>query len=352
VIELDFEMDGGLGLRVSTGDVRAAEFYRGEYAWAQGDRAGHDGPAVSLEWHRDRVPEFGQGHYHQHKLLARWRYRMELSPGAVSVSAAGNDMALPMVHHMIVHPSLRWLASFHDRLLLHGSALVHDGRSVIFTGQGGVGKTTTSSILLAGGDDGWQTHADDYTFVTAGGHTEAYLTRAHLYRDLLDWVPSLADRLEPVERLGLEVFGRVRRWSGQRLKWPVRYAVQQLWPDRRLAPEAALAGVFLLARGGKEKVECDRLEDKAGTVDWLIGMNFGEARHFRRLLAVAVPEGRRPGFWDAWRSRERSILDSIWGWIPFFRLTLPRAASGDSRFVEEVQQAVLGAIETGRSATA
>ncbi|MGA9532680.1 MAG: hypothetical protein WBR18_08205, partial [Anaerolineales bacterium] len=225
MIELDFRLDGGLGLQIATSDVRAADFFRAEYGWASADRAQGGGPSVSLDWRRNLLPELDRaaGHYHQHKLLARWRYQIDLSGDRVQLSACGNQLALPMVHHMMVHPSLRWLASRRERILLHGSALVHNERSVIFTGPGGTGKTTTSSILLAGGSPEWQLHSDDYTFVTVDGQTEAYLTRAHLYRDLLGWVPGVAQRLSSTQRLQLEFFGRLRRWSGQRLKWPVRF---------------------------------------------------------------------------------------------------------------------------------
>jgi hypothetical protein len=349
MIELDFRMDGGVGLQIATADIRAADFFRGEYGWARADRAQNEAPSVILDWRRSTLPELdpASGHYHRHKLLARWRYRIAISEDQVRLTASGNRMALPMVHHMMVHPSLRWLASRRERILLHGSALVHDGRSVIFTGAGGAGKTTTSSILLAKGDARWRLHSDDYTFITVDARTEAYLTRAHLYRDLLGWVPAVADRLSSTQRLKLELFGRLRRWSGERIKWPVRLPLEALWPNRQPEAEAELAGVFLLVRTGTKQPEVTRLENEKEVIDGLIGMNFGEAKHFLKLLRRAHPGAEVGRLVEEWHSHERAVLQSVWRSAPFFRLALPRAAASGLPMAARLEAALLSAIEAG-----
>ena len=87
--------------------------------------------------------------FHQHKLLARWGYRMQVSPERIELDVIGNRLSVPMVHHMLLHPSLRYLSARQGVLLLHAGAVSHLGKSLIFTGYGGAGKTTTTALVPA-----------------------------------------------------------------------------------------------------------------------------------------------------------------------------------------------------------
>ncbi|MGA9532514.1 MAG: hypothetical protein WBR18_07340, partial [Anaerolineales bacterium] len=198
---------------------------------------------------------------------------------------------------------------------------------------------------LAGGSPDWQLHSDDYTFVTVDGQTEAYLTRAHLYRDLLGWVPGVAQRLSSTQRLQLEFFGRLRRGSGQRLKWPVRFPLDGLWPQREPAAEAKLAGVFLLARTSESELKVSRLDDEKDVIDGLIKMNFDEARHYRTLLLEVFPGSQVDSLIEEWGSRERAVLQSVCREVPLFQLALPRASAPDSAMAAGIEAAVLSSIE-------
>jgi hypothetical protein len=235
----------------------------------------------------------------------------------------GNRIAVSMVHHMLVHPSLRWLAAGGGTLLLHAGAVAKNGKSLIFTGKGGAGKTTTTSLILASGDD-WQLHADDYVFL-GGGQSKAYVTRSHLYRDLLKWVPELGARLTSWERIRLEVLGAIRKYSGERLKWAVRLGPDRLWPGKTIANTATPAAILLLERANVPAPQLLPIEDPSATADDLLEMNFGEARHFLSLLAKA---GTLDETWlAAWKATERALLVKILAETPAYRLVLPFAQS-------------------------
>jgi hypothetical protein len=260
---------------------------------------------------------------HTHKLLAHWGYRLTTKPGEVNMRVYGNRMAVSMVHHMLVHPSLRWLAAGGGTLLLHAGAVAKNGKSLIFTGKGGAGKTTTTSLVLAS-DSGWQLHADDYVFL-GGGQSKAYVTRSHLYRDLLKWVPEVGARLTPWERMRLEVLGAIRKYSGERLKWAVRLGPERLWPGKTIADSAIPAALLLLERAGVSAPELIPVTDLTGTTDDLLEMNFGEARHFLTLLQKT---GALDEQWlSDWKDTERTLLAKLLTEIPAYRLVLPLSQS-------------------------
>ena len=276
-------------------------------------------PQASLEFWLDTAPPAGFAR-HVHKFLARWSYRVNIKPGQVDVCVYGNRTAVPMVHHMLVHPALRSLASSGGTLLLHAGAVAKNGKSVIFTGRGGAGKTTTTSLVLASGE-GWQLHADDYVFLRPGPESLAYVTRSHLYRDLLKWVPEVGSRLTPWARLRLEFLGALRRFSGERIKWPVRLGPQRLWPGAQVADSATPAAILLLQRADVTAPALVRLENLPEVADDLLDMNFGEASHFLTLLAKAG-QLREPWL-AAWKQAERDLLVKLLAEIPAYRLVLP-----------------------------
>jgi hypothetical protein len=262
-----------------------------------------------------------------HKLLARWFYQIELSDDTIQIAAKGNQIALPMVHHMLVHPSLRYLCGFHGSLLLHGAGVVKNGRSLILTGAGGAGKTTTSSVLLDTGGPSWGLHADDYVFLDHAGLSYGYLTRSHLYSGLMKWVNRLDQLLTDREKLHLAVFGAIRRWSGGRIKWPLRMEPARMWPGRDYSQQARVAGILILERGQGDQIELNELDPHQVPVESLLTMNFFEARHFIRLIKKNQPELDEEWLLS-WRARERTLLEQMTRTIPFFRLSLPARPSG------------------------
>ena len=321
--ELEFDFHDKVGLQIVTEDPRAIDFYTSEYGHHSG-RVGDNAPRICLDWQASNFPNKRlKAVSHAHKIFARWTYTLSLDRDMITIGAAGNRFALPMVHHMLVHPSLRLLCSQRGTLLLHGSAVSRKGESVIFTGHGGTGKTTTSSILLSDDDPVWQMHADDYVFINPGEGSYAYITRAHLYHDLLKIVPSVSERLSLFDQLQIAIYGSIRNISKEQIKWPVRLPLEHMWPDRTFSNTASLLAIVVLEGSNSvSEIKIVPLEDEL-IVEELLSMNFYEARHFINL--VAPFEGITwPSNWlDDWLESERDVLTRITNETKIYKLYIP-----------------------------
>jgi hypothetical protein len=328
-----FNFHNLVGVEVQANRGEDAAFFAAEYAHHRVEALPAGLPVVVVRFQRrsglkNLPPGFTP---HQHKLLARWGYRLSLEAERIQLEVMGNRLAAPMIHHMLLHPSLRYLCAGQGTLLLHAGAVSCGGKSLIFTGRGGAGKTTTSALMLAAGGQSWSPHADDYVFLAPGPRSLAYLTRAHLYSDLLRRVPEVAGRLSPAERIRLEFFSAVRRLTRDGLKWAVRMPLERLWPQRKLAASAAPAAILLLERGedGPHPI-LRRLPASQAPLDELVEMNFYEARHFLHLVqkAGAIPDF--PIWLERWKASERTLLEQRLQEIPVYRLELPAIRNGQA----------------------
>jgi hypothetical protein len=311
----------------------ARAFFEAEYGYHCVDKLPSELPHAFLDFRLDSSLPEGFTRY-THKLLARWGYHLSINPGEINIRVYGNRAAVSMVHHMLVHPSLRWLAAGGGTLLLHAGAVVKSGKSLILTGKGGAGKTTMTSLILASAgrssqlplQDEWQIHADDYVFL-GNGQSKAYVTRSHLYRDLLKWVPEIDTRLTPWERIRLEFLGAVRKYSGERLKWAVRLDHRRLWPGKTIANTATPAAILQLECADVPVPKLISVDDLRGAINELLEMNFGEAQHFLRLLQKT---GTFDEHWlTAWKYTERTLLAKLMVETPAYRLVLPFSQSSD-----------------------
>ena len=322
-----FQFHDVAGVVVRSDSPYARDFFEAEYGYHQADSLPEGLPQVSLNF--QMASSSPQGFIrHIHKLLARWGYQLSLQPGQVDLRVYGNRAAVSMVHHMLVHPSLRWLAANRGTLLLHAGAVAKNDKSLIITGKGGAGKTTTTSLVLASGG-GWQIHADDYVFI-APGQSKAYVTRSHLYRDLQKWVPEIRARLTPWERARLETFGALRQYTREGIKWPVRLSPQRLWPGIPIADTATPAAILLLERADVAKPGLFPVQDLDETTNDLLEMNFGEARHFLSLIKKAgLSQDSQPtpepfeNWLAAWKVSEHNLIASLLQKTPACRLVLP-----------------------------
>jgi len=158
----------------------------------------------------------------------------------------------------------------------------------------------------------------------------AYMTRSHLYRDLIRWVPEISQRLTPAERFRLEVFGMIRKWSRDGIKWPVRIPVDRLWPNRRVADQAQLAACLLLSRSQNESEPClQRIEVEQSVVDELLEMNFSEARHFLKLLTLSAALPNYSAWLSEWKSRESDLLKACLEGSKVFQMSIPAKMAVD-----------------------
>jgi hypothetical protein len=293
---------------------------------------------VSLRWKKSFWPLHQGYHFQMHKLLARWSYKIAMQEHGIRIGTIGNSTAVPMIHHMLVHPSLRYLCSQQDVLMLHGSSVVNDNNSLVFTGTGGTGKTTVSSLMLKSGGNEWKLHADDYVFLGKDSLSFSYVTRSHLYRDQLRWVPSIRSVLSPRERTHLELFGRLREFTRDRIKWPLRIEPSRLWSDHRIAHQAHLGAIIFLSRSNLDRFNLEKIEVTQGVIEELLQMNFYEARHFIQLMRKAFGESYQQEWLAQWKKREQKLLQRILRESPVFRLHLPSGDIAPNQFGTELVQ--------------
>ena len=161
---LNFYFHGIVAAQVYTTSPRVESFYEAEYKYHQVEKLKSNIPKVILhfEYKPGWIP-CPPGYYRQtHKVLAHWVYRIEFGEDQIKIDVHGNQWAVLMVHHMLLHPALRYLACKQGILLLHSGAVVNQGYSLVFSGQGGSGKTITTSLILDSGGKDWDVHGDDY----------------------------------------------------------------------------------------------------------------------------------------------------------------------------------------------
>jgi len=342
---LTFQFHDIAAARITTDNQTAHNFFKTEYYYHLRESTPEVGnnlllnslevkelPCLDLKFTKKTLPIDGYTR-HVHKVFAQWSYKLEISQRYIGICANGNKTSVPMVHHMLLHPSLRYLSCGTDNLLLHAGAVVKNNKSLIFTGKGGTGKTTTTSIILASSED-WQIHADDYIFLS-NELSKAYVTRSHLYRDLKHWIPKITDQLTFWEQIKLEVLGYIRKSSQEKIKWPVRVEPNRLWPGLTIADTAIPSAIILLERQEIGKPELIHVNNLDETTEDLLEMNFGEAKHFIQLLRKA---GSLDEQWlSSWKNKERSLISNCVHKIPVFRLVLPFA----NRTSVEIQSSLM-----------
>lgn len=305
-------------------DPSALEFFSSEFHHYAVESVNHQLPKLTLNFQRNDHPKSGlQGYSHyNHKVVARWNYRLMIEPDHIQIDAIGNKPSISLIHHMLVHPGLRYLSAEQGILLLHAGSVAREGKSLIFTGTGGAGKTTTTSLVLDSSSD-WQVLADDYVFITQDRVSLSYLTRSHLYLPIKNWIPGIVDRLRTEEKVRLEFFGRLRSWSREKIKLPVRIAPERLWPSNSIAAHAILNAVLLLERDAISEPQIIPIRDLSGVAVELLEMNFDEARHFLKMVQNNL-EGDFYSTWlQRWKSIERGLMSRILQTTPVYRLLLP-----------------------------
>lgn len=300
-------------------------FFDDEYNYHRIAGSPGDLPMVKFSYNSPWERTRGMVTY-QHKVLAKFGYKIHIDGNEIVVNVSGNNIGIPIAHHMLLHTSLRYLTARRKSVLLHSGAVAKNGKSLLFSGKGGAGKTTMTSLILSS-KRGWQIHADDYVFLS-GDKTRTYVTRAHLYRDLLRWVPQIKNKLTFNEKLALTFFGFVRETSNEGIKWPVRLEFSRLWPNISIADTATPGGLILLNRdevNAPKLVENHNLDD---VVNELVEMNFFEARHF--LFLVKKAGVYSDAWYREWYAHEQANLREFFAKVPLFTLTLPKRSSNTS----------------------
>lgn len=338
-----------VGLEIETSSTQIRDYFYGEYRDHAVERLPADLPRVRLQacldgWVGPPKKNFTKT---SRNILARWQYRIHVAENRVDIEAGTNRFGIPMIHHMLLHPSLRYLTAKQGTVMLHASAVSGHGNSLILTGKGGTGKTTTASLLLADDELDMSPQADDYVFLDPRGRSLAYWTRSHLYRDLLVTVPELSPRLRWDERLKVRLFSLLRTWSADHIKWPTRVAMHRLWPTKTLQKEAEPEAILLLSRAnGMEKPALQPLEDINLVVQELIGINFYEARHFLELLRENLDGSTVDALLQEWRDMEADLFQELLHDVPAYRLILPKTQDKLPKRGESLRGLVSGLLLT------
>lgn len=335
-----FEL-GGQTLQVNGTDRQATRWMAEELAFHRVSTP--NGPTrVSLRFDsRGAIGGGGWQHYSR-RLVARWRYRVEMSDQLVAIEAYGTRLSIPLVFHMLVSPAVRLMSARSGSLMLHSGTVSENGQSIMFAGKGGAGKTTTTSMLLQKGGQNRGLQSDDYTFFS-NGVTLPFVTRSHLYGDLLEWVPEIRSSLTRAEVIRARAFQTARNWSGGALRWPVRVPQHRLWGERTVDGKARPRLLLVLERGEvEEPTLLQTSSSKAAS--FLLEMNFGEASRFIELLAKQYGEAWTASLVSEWRELEQELIGQLVRSVPVKALVMPRSlAAGGSKSILQELDAVLSA---------
>lgn len=168
----------------------------------------------------------------------------------------------------VVEPILRWTFAARGYALVHAACLAAGDDAFLVTARTDTGKTTTSLRLLD--QHPFVFLSDDLTLVSPDGRVLTYPKPLTISRHTLKAVktPLLSRR----ERIGLVVQSRLHSRSGRRLALilarthlpaatinaivqmivpPPKYHVERLVPGVEVVPEARLAGLVVIQRGGE-----------------------------------------------------------------------------------------------------
>jgi dolichol-phosphate mannosyltransferase len=168
----------------------------------------------------------------------------------------------------VVEPILRWTFAARGYALVHAACVAAGEHAFLVTARTDTGKTTTSLRMLEAHP--YSFLSDDLTLVTPDGRVLTYPKPLTISRHTLKAVrtPLLTRR----ERIGLILQSRLHSRSGRRfalilarthlpaatinavvqmLVPPPKYHVERLVPDVEVAPEAQLAGMVVIERGGE-----------------------------------------------------------------------------------------------------
>jgi dolichol-phosphate mannosyltransferase len=168
----------------------------------------------------------------------------------------------------VIEPILRWSFAERGYALVHAACIAHGEQAYLITAATDTGKTTTCLKALDGRP--YRFLSDDLTLVSPDGRVLTYPKPLTISRHTLHAVntPLLSRR----ERLMLLYQSRLHSRSGRRLALilartrapaatinalvqllvpPPKYHIDRLLPEVQLAPEATLAGMIVIQRGGE-----------------------------------------------------------------------------------------------------
>jgi len=225
--------------------------------------------------------------------------------------------------------------------MLHASAIANEQHSVVISGQGGTGKTTTTSSLLAEGRENWHFQADDYVFLDLHGLSYCYVTRSHLYMGLERWIPEIYPQLTTVDKVKFHFFGTLRKYTSEGIKIPVRIPLTRMWPEMEIKDVGHLKTLIMLEKNNSlNDIRISRVTDPEKILRTLIDMNFYETKHFLHLIEKSQSIRNFENWKNDWVEREERLLKQILECTNVIRMEIPAKVSNYRQSRERLFQVV------------
>jgi dolichol-phosphate mannosyltransferase len=276
---------------------------------------------------------------------------IEIQDGRIAVTASPLLKRSPHVLYTnVVEPILRWTFAERGYALVHAACMAHDGKAFLITARTDTGKTTTCLKTLD--MKPYSFLSDDLVLLSPDGRALTYPKPLTVSRHTVAAVktPLLSRR----QRLKLIYQSRLHSRSGrifamfiarthlpaatinaivQLLVPPPKYQVDKLVPHVEIAPEAKVAGLMIIQRGGEGDVELEpeealdillsNCEDAYGFPPYaeiehfLHSRNGSDLRADERAIIASALDGAPAKLLKSetmdWHRRVATIVDSLAG---------------------------------------
>lgn len=267
--------------------------------------------------------------------LLKYRTRSYMSRREVTTRDMFYDVFEPLAQLQLVE---------RDHSFVHASGVVTDGGAVLFTGDGGVGKTSTSATLVR--EDGLRLVSDDVTIVSSDGTIRPYPKSCVVH-------PSDFENRDVPEGLfgsTLEKYHwKVRRRAGGAKGVRRRRRLDELYGADRVNHETQpISTVVFLSRGGVDAIETTELS--VGTAAERSARTIcDELTPFTTEYLPAIRESRPQ--WPSQaclRDRASAVFADCFGDAELIHVQVPDGTS-PAELVEFVRQHVVSDRGRGRA---
>jgi hypothetical protein len=236
---------------------------------------------------------------------------------------AAKNVIYEIIDSLVAYRLLRRGAAF-----LHAAGLERDGQAIVFTGSGGVGKST--SLLAAMSlDDDVRYLADDLLVVDRNGSVARHPKHTQIYQYNLSPLPELQAQVIA----GLSTARRSLWATRSALLGPkqarVRLSPETLFGSRRVANTADMASVFWVmpARGGSPR---SRPIPPGVIAERTTAALLDEIWDFARLLNIASLMSDHSMALAEFTQAVRSVHDRAFAGVGCFELTVPYGADPEA----------------------
>jgi hypothetical protein len=155
------------------------------------------------------------------------------------------------LHHLkrfvfyIYMPFIELMLLKNQATLAHCSAIENNGRIVLFSAWGGVGKTSIMSLYL---DNGWKFLSDDSCVIAANGKASIHPLPMHIYkyheRQSAELVTKMLSQLTSADRLLWRVIGKMKK-PDRLVRW---IAAEKVFGKEKISAGGKISAVVHMHR--------------------------------------------------------------------------------------------------------